>query len=113
MSFWSLASHHAHAVVMTVKYYTNTGDKVNRFLRRVQAVRDSEAGLHHDGPSADPFEKADALRMELLNELTKPQRCKLCGGQLKCHLDNNELPLTVCSKCGGRKMQNRLERKQT
>lgn len=82
---------------------------MNKFLKKVQILRDFESGLHHGDPNEDPYEEADKRRMEYLNALTKAPRCRVCGARLNAPLEDPSNPLTVCGKCGGRKAQVRLE----
>jgi len=83
---------------------------MNTFLQKVQAIRDKELGIHHSSEGIDPFAEADALRMRILNQLSKPPKCQFCGKLIRWHVDTNKAEPTVCTKCGGRNKQRRLER---
>lgn len=52
-------------------------------------------------------EGQDDARLALLDELTRPRPCRVCGKRINA-VDGD--PLTVCSGCGGRKRQKQLER---
>lgn len=80
------------------------------FLQKIQAIRDKEIGIHHSSEGVDPFGEADALRMKILNELSKPPKCQFCGNLIRWHVDACRTPPTVCTKCGGRNKQRRMEK---
>lgn len=90
------------------------------FLQRVIAQRRLEqresritpemiGGENCDMGAAFAFE--DAARRVWLDSQTVARKCQVCGGHVMWKEDDDEehTPLSVCTACGGRKKQTRLE----
>jgi hypothetical protein len=80
---------------------------VDAFLRRVVEQRNREQmSLYGDSLGARvALARVDAERMEQLSRATAPMKCLLCDNRTKRE------DLFVCTRCGGRKRQDRLIRR--